>query len=89
MAYIGTDSQLQLDAYFEAQQMAVEYQGKGHYFDLINFGEVAQIEMKDAEKAARCGFKSISLIEVPFWWDQSISSIKETITKCCPQIDLG
>jgi hypothetical protein len=40
----------------------------------------------DAEKMEACRDAGITLIEIPYWWDQSIGSLHATIYKYRPEI---
>jgi hypothetical protein len=42
-------------------------------------GEVMAFRSDDQRKLAFCGSKGITLIEVPYWWDQSAASLAGTI----------
>lgn len=71
---------MQLDVYIEELRLAVEYQGEQHYKPSYwNTTDVATQQMRDREKRNACEQHSITLIEIPYWWDRRTSSLAATI----------
>lgn len=47
-----------------------------------NCNEVEAAVQRDTEKKRACNDIGITLIEIPYWWDETISSLAATIKKC-------
>lgn len=60
--------------------LAVEYQGDRHYFDVSLYGEVLHFSAWDAAKAVLCAMRGVHLVEVPYWWDRSMNSLQLSIS---------
>ena len=74
-------SAIQFDIFLLNRKIAFEYHGKQHYEDIPNAG-FSSIEVyirRDKEKAELCRQFGIHLIIVPFWWDNSLDSLKLTL----------
>lgn len=80
-ATFGTLSSVELDIYIPNKRIAFEYQGERHFFDLHVFGEMAVTYSRDLNKVAFCCLNDITLVEVPFWWDHSLTSLCEVQDK--------
>jgi hypothetical protein len=70
---------ISLDIYFPALSLAFEYQGEHHYYDTFHIGPKWSHYRKDVEKKKICLNMGITLIEIPFWWDQNEISLKSTV----------
>jgi len=83
-----TESQLpmQLDVYLPDLQLAFEYQGELHYQGHFLTGSPEPIQKRDQEKLQACKMEGITLIQVPYWWDQKVSSLLATIHQVRPDI---
>ena len=61
----------------------MKYHGKQHYEDIPSYG-YAPFELytkRDAEKISICKEFGILLIVIPYWWDNTLQSLKATIDK--------
>ena len=71
---------VQFDVYLTNKKIAFEYHGKQHYEDIPStFSPLEIYQHRDSEKQNLCGEFGIQLIVIPYWWDNSIESLKETI----------
>ena len=71
---------VQFDVYLTNKKIAFEYHGKQHYEDIPStFSPLEIYQHRDSEKQQLCGEFGIQLIVIPYWWDNSIESLKETI----------
>src|SRR5690606_16506540 len=71
-----TSSSLQFDVFIPALNIAVEYQGEQHFYDLpSSFAFSDLYSQKDAEKCDYAREKKIHLFIIPYWWDRSIDSV--------------
>lgn len=68
-----------MDIYLPKENLAFEYQGQGHFHDLYSLGHRWRQRNLDQNKRELCRREGITLIEVPFWWDFSTSSLVTTI----------
>jgi len=75
------DSQrlLEFDVFVKSCNMAIEFQGNYHFFDILTLGEHELFATRDLEKAVTCAFQNVSLLEVPYWWDMDKESLVSTI----------
>jgi hypothetical protein len=77
---------MQLDVYVPELELAFEYQGEPHYMEHFIYGDPKELQKRDEEKKKACQREGISLIWVPFWWDQRRSSLIATIHKVRPDL---
>jgi hypothetical protein len=64
----------------------LEYQGETHYFSSIIFGSTAERQRADLLKAEFAHRMGITLVSIPFWWDNSPASLAATIQSARPDI---
>ena len=70
---------LELDVFLPALQFAFEYQGEHHYDDIpTGFGQLDLYKANDILKIDIAKKINIKLVIVPYWWDQSLSSLIST-----------
>jgi hypothetical protein len=70
---------MELDIFLPKEQLAFEYQGAHHYHDIYALGSGWSQQIRDKEKREKCKEKGITLIEIPYWWDNKLSSLISTI----------
>jgi len=63
-----------LDVFVESANLAVEYHGIQHFFDVNTLNESVIQTDRDAVKAVTCARRGIALVEVPYWWDLTLTS---------------
>jgi hypothetical protein len=80
--------QMELDVYYKDLRLGFEYQGRQHFKDSFNQGGFQRQTHRDREKQAQCKRLSITLIQVPFWWNKSPISLAATIQQHRPEIQL-
>ena len=65
---------------FQHLQLALEYQGEQHYDDMpAAFGTVELLQSRDEEKEKLAKKLAIKIIYIPYWWDQSLTSLLSSI----------
>jgi hypothetical protein len=64
----------------------LEYQGETHYFSSNVFGKASDRQRADQLKLQFATQIGITLLSVPFWWDNSASSLASTIVHYRPDI---
>ena len=72
---------VQFDIYLVNRNIAIEYHGKQHYEDIPSAG-FASLEMyqnRDYEKEKLCSKYNLKLIVIPYWWNNELDSLKNTI----------
>ena len=69
---------VQFDIYLIERNIAIEYHGKHHYEDIPSgFNPLELNQNRDNEKTKLCKQKGIELIVIPYWWDNTLESLKE------------
>ena len=82
----SSGQKMQLDIYLAQANLAFEYQGEHHFYDVPIFGPSIQYSERDMEKRKACQQKGITLIEIPYWWDFELESLKATIHSFRPDL---
>mmetsp|Transcript_23095 Transcript_23095/g.32216 ORF Transcript_23095/g.32216 Transcript_23095/m.32216 type:complete len:376 (+) Transcript_23095:2-1129(+) len=80
---------MQLDVFIPSLSLAFEYQGQQHYHDLHYFAPQRQYQERDLEKKAACDRANITLVQVPYWWNRTESSLASTIKKIRPEVSIA
>lgn len=71
---------IQLDIFIINKNLAFEYQGIQHYTDMPErFSSLELYQYRDSEKKRICKEVGISLIIIPYWWDQTLEGLNELI----------
>ena len=71
---------IEFDIFLPEINFAFEYQGQQHYNDMPGgFSSLEMITTRDQEKYHLCNINNIKIIQIPFWWDQSVDSLHTTI----------
>jgi hypothetical protein len=70
---------MELDIFLPKEGIAFEYHGEQHYFDIYTLGRGWNQRQRDEEKRIGCREHSISLVEIPYWWDRTEASLRATI----------
>ena len=73
-----TGKRIELDILIPSLLLAFEYQGEQHYKDHF-FGKINQRNQIDQEKKLICNQIGITLIEIPYWNDLDLISLKNKI----------
>jgi len=71
------NSLLSLDLFIKELDLAIEYQGEYHYFDLQAYGAQRKQSDTDEAKAFYCATAGIKLLEIPFW--ASLDDVRITL----------
>lgn len=77
--------QVEFDIYIPSLAVALEYQGDQHYRQTFR-GSLHSQQQRDAEKKEICRNFGISLVEIPYWWDNSLETLITSIQKVRPDI---
>ena len=73
-------SNVQFDIFMIERNIAIEYHGKQHFEDIPEaFGSFEAYKQRDIEKQKLCSEHGIQLIVIPYWWDNKIDSLRETL----------
>ena len=71
---------VQFDIFMIERNIAIEYHGQQHYEDIPSgFSPAETYKYRDSEKQKLCSEHGIQLIVIPYWWDNKIESLKETL----------
>lgn len=82
----STSKMIELDIFLPDEKLAFEYQGEHHYNDIHTMGNKWVQQQRDEEKRRKCTGHNITLIEVPYWWNNERSSLIATIHKHRPDL---
>eukprot|EP01125_Pyxidicula_operculata_P006278 TRINITY_DN2178_c3_g1_i2.p1 TRINITY_DN2178_c3_g1~~TRINITY_DN2178_c3_g1_i2.p1 ORF type:complete len:498 (+),score=111.05 TRINITY_DN2178_c3_g1_i2:408-1901(+) len=77
LRYSGSSRPMELDIYIPSLNIAFEYHGHQHYNTSTVFDDVEVRSKMDEEKRIACQQSNIKLIEIPYWWDGNLSSLKQ------------
>ena len=62
------------------RNIAIEYHGQHHYEDIPDgFSNLETNKNRDTEKEKLCSEHGIQLIVIPYWWDNKLDSLRETL----------
>ena len=71
---------VQFDIFMTQRKIAIEYHGQQHYEDLPQmFSNLETYKNRDLEKEKICKNHGIQLIVIPYWWDNKLDSLRETL----------
>lgn len=79
---------LEFDVFLPEHKLALEYNGEHHYQELGFFGPVEAYQIRDREKQELCRQQGITLVVVPYWWDQQAGSLAATLHKAVPSLPI-
>ena len=75
-----TGCTIQFDIFIVKYNIAFEYHGKHHYEDIPSaFATLEMYKCRDNEKIDLCEKFGIHLVTIPYWWDNKMDSLKNTI----------
>ena len=77
--YRDTGFPVQFDVFLVDRNIAIEYHGMQHYEDVPQISSLEMYKTRDEEKQKLCNEFGIQLIIIPYWWDNNLDSLKETI----------
>ena len=77
---------IRIDVFLPLQNLALEYHGEQHYYDIFAMGPQWRFVVRDEEKRFICSRRGITVIEVPYWWDNELESLKAVIHQHRPDL---
>ena len=78
---------VQFDIFLIQRNIAIEYHGQQHYEDIPSgFAPLEMHKIRDEEKRNLCLKHGIQLIVIPYWWDNKIDSLRETLNSSIKNI---
>ncbi len=96
---LGSGKGFEVDVFVPNLALAFEYNGEYHYkfvplyhlrFSLrlpfIHY--TPDVERRDQQKNQHCLKLGITLITIPYWWDEELSSLASTIRRARPDISM-
>jgi hypothetical protein len=84
--YTPKGTRIEFDIYIPSLSLALEYQGGLHYDKRFYQGNINDRIHSLQEKRAYCEQTGITLIEIPYWWGNSIDTLTSTIHAKRPDI---
>eukprot|EP01127_Copromyxa_protea_P014851 TRINITY_DN4197_c0_g1_i1.p1 TRINITY_DN4197_c0_g1~~TRINITY_DN4197_c0_g1_i1.p1 ORF type:complete len:722 (+),score=134.76 TRINITY_DN4197_c0_g1_i1:213-2168(+) len=86
----NSKQRMELDIWVPKYNLALEYQGQQHYYDMHHAygpsGTIALYSERDVKKKNACEKKGITLASIPFWWDGMQGSLNATLYALRPDI---
>ena len=71
---------VQFDIFMIERNIAIEYHGIQHYEDNpASFSPAETYKYRDVEKQKLCSEHEIQLIVIPYWWDNKLDSLRQTL----------
>ena len=70
---------VQFDVFLVDKNIAFEYHGQQHYEDIPAFAPTELYKKRDSEKEILCQEFGIQLIIVPYWWNNSVQTLKQIL----------
>jgi len=90
LSFSSTDRNMELDIYIPSLSLAIEYQGMQHFQPVgYVYSTKDEIQERDKDKKRGCEKFGITLIEVPYWWDNSSNSLASIIRNSRPDLLLN
>jgi hypothetical protein len=86
LLFEDTELKMELDLYVPALRLGIEYQGPQHYHDLYGYAQFRFRRLKDLQKVARCKARGITLVLIPYWWDEKIASFAAELAHARPDL---
>jgi len=79
---------IQFDIFIPQLSLGFEYQGEQHYSNARGNKAIQSIQLleRDKEKRVICKEHGITLIEVPYWWNQTQESLSSMIQSLRPEL---
>jgi hypothetical protein len=77
---------MQLDIFVPKYSLGFEYQGQQHYFDVYPLPHNRVYVDRDQQKRIACKNAGVTLVEVPFWWDFELESLRATVHQIRPDL---
>jgi hypothetical protein len=71
LSYADSKRQMELDIFAGPLNLALEYQGRQHFYFEYQGGSPKSQQKRDEEKKRACSRENITLIQIPFWWQKS------------------
>eukprot|EP01114_Cavostelium_apophysatum_P009925 TRINITY_DN2324_c1_g1_i1.p1 TRINITY_DN2324_c1_g1~~TRINITY_DN2324_c1_g1_i1.p1 ORF type:complete len:626 (-),score=120.03 TRINITY_DN2324_c1_g1_i1:24-1901(-) len=77
---------MELDFFSPSLSLAIEYQGGQHFEERFRFRSLESQERRDREKRESCRIHGITLVEIPYWWNEKEESLIATIKNARPDL---
>jgi len=84
--YRSKSQPMEIDLYIPAYSLAFEYHGEQHFQWSYKYGSEEKQKLRDSEKREMCEKFGLTLIEIPFWWNQTTRSLMQTVHKHRPDL---
>jgi hypothetical protein len=77
---------MEFDLFLPEYSLAFEYQGEHHYYEVYKFGPHKLFSQRDERKRNASRNAGITLVEIPYWWDFKMESLRATVYQYCPEL---
>eukprot|EP01118_Nematostelium_gracile_P017273 TRINITY_DN7328_c0_g2_i3.p1 TRINITY_DN7328_c0_g2~~TRINITY_DN7328_c0_g2_i3.p1 ORF type:complete len:104 (+),score=24.08 TRINITY_DN7328_c0_g2_i3:233-544(+) len=75
----ASGSSVSVDVFLPKEKLAFEYQGEQHYHTIERFATNETNQQRDQQKRDLFKKVGITLIDIPYWWDRSETTLQNTI----------
>ena len=79
---------MELDIFLPSLNLAFEYNGRQHYSENSQFGGCSEFKNRDEYRVSECQKVGVTLITVPYWWDNEKASLEACIYQSRPDLFL-
>jgi len=86
LVFPNSQMQMEFDVFLPKLHLALEYQGLQHYQDVHVYSPQKLYMERDIAKRRACIGAGISLVEIPYWWDDNKDSLAATISEVRPDL---
>ena len=80
---------MELDIFLPKENLAFEYQGEQHFYDVYSMAPLWVYRSRDEDKRMACSEHGVTLVDIPYWWDKEKSSLVATIRQHRPELLQG
>jgi len=86
LLYARSKLPMELDIFVAAYDLVIEYHGEQHFTWNFKFGSPEALRARDEEKRQICERMGLTLLEIPYWWNQRENTFWEETHSHRPDI---
>jgi len=86
LRFANSGYSMELDIFVPSVNLAFEYHGEQHYHWDFRYGSPLIRQQNDFQKKNACKEREITLVEIPYWWEQTVKSLVATVRNFRPEL---